>query len=109
MRGAEFYGQADKSKTVKKVVVLGQEVSEDLLKKMSFAEARSFCLSTENDFKKLVSTPSMYSALTLGSSTKPLPSTPKNDFSSTISRAYSISIIRYCPVTRRNQSLTRKD
>jgi len=60
MKGADLHTQTDKSKTVKKTVVLGQEISEDLLKKMNFTEARNFCLSIENELRKFLSTPSMY-------------------------------------------------
>jgi hypothetical protein len=59
MKGADLHTQPDKSKSVKKTVVLGQEISEDLLKKMNFIEARNFCLSIENELRKFLVTPSM--------------------------------------------------
>ena len=57
--------QPDKFKAIKKVTVLGQEICEDLLKKMNFAETRKFCLTIESELRKFVTSPLQYIMLLL--------------------------------------------
>jgi len=47
------------SKTIKKVTIFGHEISEDLLKKMNFAETRKFCVNLESDLRKFIANPNL--------------------------------------------------
>ncbi len=60
MKGCFEPQPGDKFRNIKKVVVLGQEISEDVLKKMNFAETRKFCLGIESDLRKFIANPLMY-------------------------------------------------
>ncbi len=59
------YAPAEKARSIKKVTILGQIISEDLLKKMNFAEPRKFCVGVEAELKKFVQSPALYSRFPL--------------------------------------------
>ncbi len=44
----------------KEVMVLGQQVNEDVFKKMNYADRRQFCLQMDQELRAFVSNPEQY-------------------------------------------------
>lgn len=88
--------QIEKAKSVKKVTILNQEISEDLLKKMNFAETKKFCLHIESELRKFLAMESAYfKLLNLAKHTKLRHLMVKNGFFFTTFLVSSTFIIKY--------------
>ena len=60
MEGEGVWKESRRAARGKEVTVLGQQVNEDVFKKMNFADRRQFCLSVDQELRQFVTNPGLY-------------------------------------------------